>query len=131
MSSDSGRDRRKFTRYAVSIPVSILVSGQTEPIKGRMINVSAGGAFIECDHRFDSGVHVLIEIPFANVSLLRGEVSSFTTGHPGKKAGMASTVVRWLENSQPAGFGVQFGSLPDDTKAFLKDVIEYFEKQEA
>ncbi len=85
-------EKRKFPRKPVDLSAAIIVAGSSEPIEGRVRDLSIGGGFILVNAvlAFGARIEVRIDFPAPAGSL------------------KLPAVVRWSDDD---GVGVQFGLL--------------------
>lgn len=79
--------KRKYPRYPVSLPITFLVPGESQPRTGELGEISRGGAFLRADSEpLDVGEDVVIHVllPGGAVPVpLRGKVASRSQGGVG------------------------------------------------
>jgi Tfp pilus assembly protein PilZ len=140
-------DVRKGFRIEVRIPTQVHLDSRK--VDGEILNLSEGGAFVQCPADWKVGQTVTLEIQFSGKVVLAGTATSWEelrgkaihgTAPQKSAAGPipqlpmqmdTQTVIRWTlqdENAKaPQGFGVEFTQLGAVDRDVLKRILRYYE----
>jgi c-di-GMP-binding flagellar brake protein YcgR len=118
--------RRNHNRVTAFIPVTVKIdSGQS--IRGEIEDISLGGASIRCPHGLEPGQTVKLELHFAGLKSVFGEIIEVDEiDDMGLIRADEVAEVRWQKNGTQ--LGVKFVSLSSETKRFLKRLVKFFER---
>ena len=122
---------RKNTRVDISIPVEVTihtVGGKN--FSGEIVNISMGGAFIQCTVPIMFGEEITFEIKMGDARMLHGKVIDNETWLKKNAPPVVKgkSVVRWARGSQTTGVGVEFTNLSKTEREFLEKLIKYCEQ---
>lgn len=103
-------ERRKFTRYTMSLPITYVLDGENTIHKSTTINVSSLGLRFECQKQLKEGtsLELKLELPKAS-NPVHGK---------GKLAWVRKST---LEDNSPFDVGMEFVKIEEDNKnTFLR-----------
>jgi c-di-GMP-binding flagellar brake protein YcgR len=116
---------RKNNRVTAFIPVTVKSEGG-QSFKGEIEDISLGGASIRCPHGFEPGQKLKLELHFAGLKSMFGDIVEIDEIDDGGLVRANEVAeVRWQKNGTQ--LGVKFVSLSGETKRFLKRLVKYFE----
>ena len=123
-------ERRRFKRTPVKIEAAVYIKAKpSECVPAELLDLSLGGAFVNCSTPMRLGEELLIEIRFSEAVLFEARV--VVANETASRAAVASltekVIVRWTRGSGQAGFGVEFVALTPKNKEFLAKLLHYFE----
>jgi c-di-GMP-binding flagellar brake protein YcgR len=103
-------DRRQHPRYVIDAWAEVLVKDGTMLFRGRVLDVSAGGCYIETEARLKLAPGSVVEIIFrVNDTTFRCEAN--------------------IRMVRPRGAGFLFSAMDGKTKSELDDLIDELERQ--
>jgi Tfp pilus assembly protein PilZ len=118
----SSLDRRLHPRANVSIPGTVyLKSDPSKNYAAEILDLSIGGAFVHCTAPILIGQEILLEILFEQSKM---NLNARVVQSPANNVNKQPSVVRWVRGSSKSGFGVQFVSLNDTSKAYLQQLVD-------
>jgi uncharacterized protein (TIGR02266 family) len=108
--NEQAPERRHFRRVPINVTVRIEYTGAEFPASSA--NLSAGGVFLETDHRLPVGTRVRLrfEVPIIAKYPIRAEAE-----------------VVWVRAEAPRGVAVRFVDISDDDRALLGELSESFD----
>ena len=123
-------DNIKAKRVPVRIPVGVYLKDRPhDVIDAEILDISEGGAFVQCNAPIALGQEVILEIRFAETKILEGKVIEHEAVKESLPANLPqNSVIRWAKDDEKAGFGIEFLGLKPDKKKFLAKLVQYFEQ---
>lgn len=117
------KERRRFKRVNVKLPVRIFVSGIGGFISAEVANISEGGALLKTSYNFQLNQRLLIELPIPGSDLIRCKVSDLENINEenGGKISNEDSVIRRVEKD--FGIGVEFVNLSKKTRLFIRELV--------
>lgn len=109
-SQDSARDRRRFPRVRLNLLVQFRVDSYDQFLKEYALDLSAGGMFVRTDEPRPEGAMIYFQF------MVRGGQSIIQ--------GLGKVVhVSPAGGQRPAGMGIEFVSLEDESQAVIEEII--------
>jgi c-di-GMP-binding flagellar brake protein YcgR len=106
-----GEEKRKFPRAEVTWPVTLLTS--QGPIQGKVMNISLGGAFVQCNEQpdFNETFRMIINIPhprqFIRATARMARSNIYDPDHA----------------DELIGIGVRFVEISDEDRQYIREVV--------
>jgi c-di-GMP-binding flagellar brake protein YcgR len=93
-------ERRQYTRLPLDLPLTLMLSGSAEPVRGRLRDISQGGCFVTVD----AGINRDGRITMDFVVLPRA---------------ICNATGRVVRDDSRVGFGVEFGATNEALQKFV------------
>lgn len=93
-------ERRQYTRHPLDLPLTLMLSGSAEPVRGRLRDISQGGCFVAVD----AGIKRDGRITMDFVVLPRA---------------ICNATGRVVRDDSRVGFGVEFGATNEALQKFV------------
>jgi c-di-GMP-binding flagellar brake protein YcgR len=97
-------ERRQFTRIAVDVPVTLVVTGRRGPVAARLDNISEGGCYFAADVGLKTGWQVSLSFMMPERRLCSA----------------MGTIVR---EANASGFGVEFTTLNEALRGLVQALV--------
>lgn len=123
------KEQRRQPRLQVSIPVGYYPKDRPWEVKyGEILNISSGGAFIQCRSPIPVGEEVMVEIRFREATFYSAMIVSHDMNSElkGSVGDPQKSKIRWIRKGTTAGMGIEFVDLTPDKKDFLKKLVDSF-----
>lgn|SRR3989338_2598961 len=122
-----GQERRRHRRERVRIPAGIYFKDSHQYLDAEIIDLSEGGAYIQCNTPLEIGKEIVLEIRFGESQIVTGTVIQDmkkleTLLDPSDRQ---ASIVRWNKVGNTAGFGVEFIGLSAQRKTFIRTVVQH------
>lgn len=120
-------ERRKHKRYPVKISAGIYFPKQPgKVIDAEVLDISVGGAFVNCTEALPSGMEVLVELRFGELWTFEGKI----VRNDRALANLSQpSVVRWTTASSKPGFGIEFQGLDPEKRKDLQYLMTVLEER--
>ncbi|HEY4184535.1 MAG TPA: PilZ domain-containing protein [Polyangia bacterium] len=96
----SAVERRQYTRLPLDLPLTLVLSGSSDPVRGRLRDISQGGCFVTVDSGIDRDGRITMDFVLLPRSICNA------TG-------------RVVRDQGQAGFGVEFGATNEALQKFV------------
>jgi len=105
------KERRKFPRVEVTWPVTLLTS--QGPIQGEVMDISLGGAFVQCNEQpdFNETFRMIIKIPHSRQFIrVTARIARSNIYNPD-------------DADELLGIGVRFVEISDDDRQYIREMV--------